>query len=558
MKKILILLLCAILIVSAVPSLATELLYGDVVTDGVLNNEDVWLLGEYIAGYQNTTFDTATLTLADVNQDGKISSADLLELTKLIPDYTPTKKPGPVIILKCDDFKANDIDTINAFEAFYNMVQEEGVTASFGIMGYSTATASAANKAIFWENAKKYVDNGIEIWSHGWRHKKSAEGVAEYDGFYTVEENKAGLAEAFALTKDNIGYEITTFGAPFNRMNQENADMIEETYPQIKTIFFSEEEYDNVTVLNASLPESALVSLENFKTIYRTREKSNYYVMQIHPANYNETKLAEVRKVIKFLKGQNCTFMTPSQYTEYAKTLPEEEPEEEEPQIVIFKFDDLGTSNYKVFDKTYDILKEEGITNVSFGVIGKNCVGDETTDTTEFWQYMNQFIADGAEIWHHGWEHLINGDTASEFSGAYDYDKMKENVALTLDIVKENTGYEITTLGAPGNAVSEEFAQMLNAEFPEINKVFFSENKGFNALKIDKKITIESSTEGVTYAKYEAAYNPDLKYMVIQIHPHRLNKFNNWDDFRLVLQDLKAKGCVFMTPSQYYDYYMNK
>ena len=551
MKKIFALLLCVMLLISTVPSLATELLYGDVVTDGVLNNDDVDSLKRYIAGYTSVNYDASTLELADVNQDGAISSADLLALIKLIPDYKPTQKEGPVIILKCDDFKANDIDTINAFEAFYNMVQEEGVAASFGIMGYSTATASAANKAIFWENAKKYVDNGIEIWSHGWRHKKSDTGVAEYDGYYTLEENREGFGKVLDMVKENTGYEITTFGAPFNRMNQENADMIEETYPQIKTIFFSEEEYDNVTTLNASLPESALVSLESFKTTFSTREKSNYYVMQIHPANYDETKLGEVRKVIKYLKSEGCKFMTPSQYTEYAKTLPEEEPEEEEPQIVIFKFDDLGINTYKVFDKTHELLKEEGVTNISFGVIGKNCVGD---DTTEYWQYVNKFINEGVEIWNHGKEHLVNGDTASEFSGAYNYNTMKENVAFTQNIVKENTGYQITTVGSPGNAYNEEFAQMLNVEFPEINKVFFSENRGFNAFKIDKKITIESSTEGVTYARYEAAYRADYPYMVIQIHPNRLNKYNNWDDFRLVIRDLKAKGCVFMTPSQYYDY----
>ena len=549
MKKIFVLLLCAVLLVSTIPSLATELLFGDVVTNGSLDNDDVHRLAEYLAGYKSAVLDDATSNLADVNRDGKITSADLLSLIKLIPDYKPTKKEGPIIILKCDDFKANDASSMASFDRFYNMFKEEGVTACFGIIGNSTATAPDANKKVFWENTRKYVDNGIEIWSHGWLHRRNDNKVAEYDGYYsTIEEAKESFQAVLNLVKENIGYDITCFGAPYNTMNQDTADFIESDFPQIKSVFFTDESFENVTVLNSSLEvEDGEADVERFKRNYKMKAKSDYYVIQMHPSMYDEAKTEEVRKIVKFLKGQNCTFMTPSQYTEYAK----DKVEEKQPQVIILKADDLGVGNYKLFDKTYDILKEEGVTEVSFGVIGDDCAGD---DTEEFWQYMNKFITDGAEIWNHGKEHLINGSDASEFSGAYGYDKMKENVAFTQNLVKENTGYQITTIGAPGNAVSEEFAKMLYAEFPEINKVFFSKNKGFYAFKLDNSITIESETEGITFDMFMSAYNPNMSYTVIQFHPNRLNKFDKWEEFRKVIQYLNEQGCVFMTPSQYCDY----
>ena len=223
--------------------------------------------------------------------------------------------------------------------------------------------------------------------------------------------------------------------------------------------------------------------------------------------------------------------------------------------IIILKADDLKLDSYKHATKMYNILKEEGITSVSFGIIGKKCSG-EGEDV--FWETVKGYIDSGAEIWHHGWEHKIDGDTNSEFSGAYDYAKMKENVKLTLDLVEEKTGYKITTIGAPGNKVNAEFAKMLNAEFPQIDKIFFSKNKNFNAFKLDSAIYPESGTNGVTYEHFLSVYKPNAKYSVVQFHPHRLKAYDLWDEFRLMIRYLKEQNCIFMTPEEYKNYIYKK
>ena len=327
MKKIIALLLCLILVIAGIPAMATDTaaLPGDVVTDGVLNNEDVWELGEYIAGYTKTveSFDTEKLSLADVNSDGKISSADLLELTKLIPDYTPEPKKGPIIILKCDDLKSNNLDAIIAFENFFNLFQEEGVAAAFGIVGNS---ASSGNQTRFWQDVNNFIEGGIEIWSHGWYHRKNDAGQADYNGNYTYDEMKTQFQQVLDLVAEKAnGYQIKSFGPPYNQLSAEAATMINEDFPQITSVFFPSKAaaavLNSVQITSSLALEGGAITLENFKKLYTSRTESDYYAIQMHPANYDETKLAELRKIIKYLKGQNCQFMTPSQYVEYVNSL---------------------------------------------------------------------------------------------------------------------------------------------------------------------------------------------------------------------------------------------
>ncbi|MBQ8392121.1 MAG: DUF2334 domain-containing protein [Clostridia bacterium] len=216
--------------------------------------------------------------------------------------------------------------------------------------------------------------------------------------------------------------------------------------------------------------------------------------------------------------------------------------------VVILKADDLSVASYKTFKKMYDILLEEGIANVSFGAIGNRCTGEGNED---FWDFVKESVNSGVEIWHHGWTHDIGGDNDSEFSGRYDYDEMKKRVGDTSTLFLENAGYQITTMGAPGNKVNAEFAKMLNAEFPEIDKIFFSKGLSFNAHPLNTAIYPESGTNGVTFSHFKKVYVPSHEYTVIQFHPNRLNAYNLWDDFIKMIQYLRSQNCQFMTPSQY-------
>ena len=223
--------------------------------------------------------------------------------------------------------------------------------------------------------------------------------------------------------------------------------------------------------------------------------------------------------------------------------------------VILLKCDDFRIASMETFRKLHPILMEEGINNVSYGVIGEGCVGK---GEDEFWADVKKYISDGVEIWHHGWDHKISGDTGSEFSGGYEYDVMREHFSLTIDLVKKNTGYDIATIGAPGNKVSSDFAKLLNEEFPQIKQIYFSQGRSFNAFPLNTLINPESGTSGVQFSTFMKNYDADHNYAVIQFHPHRLDAYDCWDDFIKMIQYLKSQNCVFMTPTQYTEYVKSK
>ncbi len=225
--------------------------------------------------------------------------------------------------------------------------------------------------------------------------------------------------------------------------------------------------------------------------------------------------------------------------------------------IIILKCDDLKCNyDYIVenYEKIYELLEEEGVT-ASFGIMGRSSTNGKTE---ELWENINKYIDSGIEIWHHGWTHEKNRNLdgqPSEFHGLLDYEGMKTNFQKTLDLVRENAnGYEITTFGSPYNAVSDECIQMLNYEFPQINTLFYVTNEETSyAFRINNSMKIESGTGVADFEVFLKSYNPELEYAAIQSHPGQFDDTSR-EEFRKMIQFLKEKKSVFMTPSQYTDY----
>ena len=66
-------------------------------------------------------------------------------------------------------------------------------------------------------------------------------------------------------------------------------------------------------------------------------------------------------------------------------------------------------------------------------------------------------------------------------------------------------------------------------------------------------LTLESPTHVPNFAKFKSAYEKighDKKCLAIQGHPNSWDD-QRWEEFVKIIDYLKSKGCVFMTPSQY-------
>lgn len=227
----------------------------------------------------------------------------------------------PVIILKCDDYKSNNSDSIANFEKLFGLLQEEKVTAAFGIVGNSSKSGDTAT---FWGNTKKYIANGIEIWSHGWLHRKNDAGVAEFNGMLSYEEMKTNFQNVIDLVAKNAdGYQITSFGAPYNATSSECLGMIEQDFPQIEAIFFTSKEPATKAVrLTNSMKIEVDTGIANYNTFLQSyNSELDYAVIQSHPGSFSDTSRNAYRDMIKFLKSKNSVFMTPTQYANYTKDL---------------------------------------------------------------------------------------------------------------------------------------------------------------------------------------------------------------------------------------------
>ncbi len=260
----------------------------------------------------------------------------------------------PVIILKCDDYKSNNLESIENFDKLYDLLVEEGVTASFGIVGNSSSTG---NQTLFWKNTKKYIAGGIEFWHHGWLHRKNDEGVQEYNGMLTYDEMKVNFKKTLDLMEKNAdGYKITTVGAPYNAVNEEFMLMLKNEFPQIKTIFYTSKGDDSIFKLTDKMSIESGTGVANFSVFEKSyNPELEYAAIQSHPGGFDDASREEYRKMIHFLKEKNSIFMTPTQYTNYVNDMKayRNSPEERIAVLCYNKLLDFDVYPYLENDRTF-------------------------------------------------------------------------------------------------------------------------------------------------------------------------------------------------------------
>ena len=560
----------------------------------------------------------------------------------------------PIIILKMDDYTATS-SSIENFDKMFEILKEEDIKASFGVIGKYTEVNADNNVTqkdleAFWENTKKYLDYGIQFWHHGYTHAMN-----EFTSGITLNEAELNFRKTLDLFKENTGVDITCFGSPGNALSEEYFTMISDEFPQIKSMFKSSdisESTDDVFVMKNRLDAEGGpgdISFEFFKTNYNSFLGQDYAFVQLHAGGYTDAEREEFKKIIGFLKAKGTVFMTPDEYLERRKlaitnirvmdsgqlkytiegtqleenssnllvevksadngeviytdsftydgtkdfTISSEMEREsgkkyilcisitedgskiysdeqvfieavsDSSPIIILKLDDLSLKSWKgraAFRQMYNVIKEEDV-NAAFGIIGSRAVSDSDPLETE-WNEIKEWIDSGIEIWSHGYAHDTSGTSGSEFNGYYATAEEMENAfRATLDIVKANTGYDITCFGAPGNNTSSAAISMINEKFPQITSIFFPRNGTPNAVAMNN---IFNSLDGASFTleNFRTTYNPAMDYAVIQLHPTTFYAYdsnnqvvtNYVSNFREVIQFLKEEGCTFMTPSQYVDY----
>lgn len=219
-------------------------------------------------------------------------------------------------------------------------------------------------------------------------------------------------------------------------------------------------------------------------------------------------------------------------------------------QIIILRLDDLRSRTTGAFEWALNAATERNV-KVSFGVIGDAL--DDGVCNRRFIDFVKYADSLGMEIWHHGYLH-----TNTEYKGS-SYQKQLENFKRTYDLMRQKCGITMHTFGPPYNVADNTAIRMITENFPDIN-VFMSvtdSDKIATQMKLNNRITIESTTGIFDYDKFESSYKTAVarKYecSVILGHPALWNEASK-QYFLDMIDFLKQQNCVFMTPYEYYCY----
>ena len=233
--------------------------------------------------------------------------------------------------------------------------------------------------------------------------------------------------------------------------------------------------------------------------------------------------------------------------------------EAKSPQVVILKLDDVVGGGWQadkpVSDRwlrVTDFIEKEDI-KASFGIIGYSL----EEDNPYYFNWVKKLQKEGRiEFWNHGYKNRKGEDPLGEFEGTYE--EQKESLVKTQKLAKEKLGINLTVFGPHWSGTNEATEKALS-EIPEIKMVYhYTDHAG--KYVFPRIMAIENPTHVPDFEKFKATYESSAKdkpCLALQGHP------NSWDDdrwanFVQIVVFLKAQGCVFMKPSEYYEKFVEK
>ena len=228
------------------------------------------------------------------------------------------------------------------------------------------------------------------------------------------------------------------------------------------------------------------------------------------------------------------------------------------PQVIILKLDDMCTHGAKngavVSPRWLKIIAflEERKMKASIGIHGFSLEGDNQ----KYFDYLKELNKKGFEFWNHGYKNRTKDDAKGEFE-VDSVEDQKASLEKVQKLAKEKLGFELKAFGPHWSGTNESTDKALEA-IPEIKYVFFygpKDKKASSKIILERNVNLENPTFVPDYDKFKGIYEKSGKgkeYIAMQGHP------NQWDEkrfagFEKIIDYLAAKGCVFMTVSEYYD-----
>ncbi len=218
------------------------------------------------------------------------------------------------IMLKADDLIFQNNLISNKWESFIDYIMENELSCAIGIIGSSLEKGNA--------NYHNYIkslikSNYFEIWNHGYDH---IVGCRYLNGDYYSEFNntnyefqKSALDKTQNLCKKYLNYTPSAFGAPGNAIDDITSKVMNEN-SELKIWFYGKENSNKIIIKRDSEVEFPYGNPIYATFINNYNLQAEFFALQIHPNMWDKYKFNEFRKIIEYLKSQNATFVTPSEY----------------------------------------------------------------------------------------------------------------------------------------------------------------------------------------------------------------------------------------------------
>ncbi|HEY9250967.1 MAG TPA: DUF2334 domain-containing protein, partial [Rariglobus sp.] len=232
----------------------------------------------------------------------------------------PLPDSPPVIVLKVDDLiSTRDGNVVPRWKRITDFALERKIKLSIGII----ADSLEGDKPAYFAYIKGLQDTGLfEFWFHGYDHKAWQEGerkLSEFQGS-PYEHQKDHFVKSQALAREKLGFAFTTFGAPFNATDTTTNRVLAED-ADIKVVLFGNPNdkvsgkvvLDRVGAVNIEAP-LFVPSAEKFISGYLQNAKGRrYYVIQGHPAQWDDARWAEFVKLVDYLASNRIPVVTPTE-----------------------------------------------------------------------------------------------------------------------------------------------------------------------------------------------------------------------------------------------------
>jgi peptidoglycan/xylan/chitin deacetylase (PgdA/CDA1 family) len=221
-------------------------------------------------------------------------------------------------------------------------------------------------------------------------------------------------------------------------------------------------------------------------------------------------------------------------------------------QVVILKLDDvtaLGAQGRVPisarWQRTADFLEKSGIKG-SFGIIGWSL----EQDNQPYFDWIKRLHRKGnIEFWNHGYRDRKAEDKTGEFEEPLEVQAAA--IQKTQRLAKEKLGIELKVFGQHWSGTTADTEKAL-ATAPEI-KAWFYGPKSSKKFVFEDVMAMENPIFVPDPDKFKELYESrakDKPCLTLQGHPDQWDE-SRWQGFVKIVEFLKAKGCVFMTPSQY-------